>query len=100
MKSVGKASITVLTSTLTGGHTQERDPMCVLTVVRASVRVLTYAHITQPTQERDPMSAAIVASASVRALPLTNTERAIPEESCCHSPGLRKLPRHVLSVWA
>lgn len=68
-----------------GGHTQERDPMCVLTVVSVLVRALTYVHITEPTQERNLMSATIVASASVRALPLINTERSIHGKSCCPS---------------
>ena len=72
----------------TGGYTQERDPMCVLTVVRVLVRVLTCMHITEPTQERNLMGAMTVASASVRALPLVNTERLILEKSCCHSQCL------------
>lgn len=82
-----------------GGHTQERDPMCVLTAVRVLVRVLTYVHITEPTQERNLMGAMIVASASVRALPLINTERFIHEKSCCHSQCLSKLLRKGLSRW-
>lgn len=90
MKSVEKALITVLISVHIGGYTQERDPMCVLTVERVSVRVLTYVHIIEPTQERNPMDVMTVASASVKVLPLINTEKSIHEKSFCHSQHLSK----------
>lgn len=68
MKSVGKALTTVLILAHIEGYTQEKDPMCVLTVVRVSVRVLTYVHITEHTQERNLMGVMTVASASAKAL--------------------------------
>lgn len=82
MKSVGKASITVLISVHIEGYTQERGPTCVLTAVRVLVRVLTYVLIAGPTQEKNLTGATTVASASVRPLPLINTERSIHEKSC------------------
>lgn len=97
MKNVEKVSITVLISMHIGGYTQERDPTCVLTVVRVLVRVLTYVHITEPTQERNLTGAVTVASASVRALPLINTKRSIHKKSSWHSQCLSKLPRKGLS---
>lgn len=90
MKSVEKASTIVLISVHIGGYTQERDPMCVLTVERVSVRVLTYVHIIGPTQERNPMGVMTVASASVKAPLLISTERSIHEKNFCHSQHLSK----------
>ena len=93
MKSVEKASTTVLISVHIGGYIQERDPMCVLTVERVSVRVLTYVHIIEPTQERSPMGVVIVASALVKALLLISTKKSIHEKNFCHSRHLSKLLR-------